>query len=41
MAEDKLLPVAGKEGAQGDLVSHPLARVLQVVPEVLFCLNAW
>ena len=39
VAEDELLAVAGKEGAQRSLVSHPQALVLQVVPEMPFCLN--
>ena len=40
VAEDELLAVAGKEGAQRSLVSHPQALVQQVVPEMLLCLNA-
>ena len=40
VAEDELLPVAGKEEAQRSLVFHPQALVPQVVPEILFCLNA-
>ena len=39
VAEDELLPVAGKEEAQRSLASHSQALVLQVVPEMPFCLN--